>query len=86
MLKIISGRIEVHYNPQVSHAVSILNAAPTWISYNANWDEKDPLHLCRINLADLVNISYCKYCPTLFVREITNLEERGFVQYDSQER
>lgn len=86
MLKIISGHTKVHHNPQVSHTVSILNAAPTWISYSANWDVKDTLHLCRINLADLVNISCCKYCPTPFAREFTNLEESRFVQYDSQER
>lgn len=86
MLKTISGRIKVHYNPQVSHTVNILNAAPTWISHSANWYEKDALHLCRINLADLVNISYSKYCPTPFVREFTNLEENRFVQCHSQER
>lgn len=86
MLKIISGHIEVHYNPQLSHTVSILNATLIWISFSANWDEKDTLHLCRINLADLVNISCCKYYPTPFVREFTNLEERKFVQYNSQER
>jgi len=29
MLKIISGNTKVHYNPEVSHSVSILNAALT---------------------------------------------------------
>lgn len=84
MLRLISEHVKVHFNPQVSHTVSILNAALTWTSYSANWDEKDTLHLCRINLADLVNISCCKYCPTPFVREFANLEDTRFVQCYSQ--
>lgn len=77
----------MHRSPLQSTSESLCECFKcSWISYSAKWNEKDTLHLCRINLADLVNINCSKYCPTPFVREITNLEESRFFQCDSQER